>query len=280
MRIFLILCILCTLLIPNLVFSEQFYYFEDHKVTRNPVVCAFEFEDTKLPTAKDQLLEETKNAISNWKNKLTQFTGDEDSWKMEYKVFPKEKQHDFFAEYDCDVTIYFERDPSLEEEVSGGYTDIYPFGLSEIVIFYLEPIFSDEVLNSETLQNVEPTGWKNSIDPYVVETIRHEFGHALGLDHLPKEAISYDYKNGIPVGSSIMIDDFDGLPWDIVFEITDYDLRALVNLYGEDGFEDPFSLLYLDIIGYLILGGIVALIIFLVNRRGKRKRSTRSNPLM
>ena len=275
MRIFLILGIL-SLLIPTTAFSEQFYYFEDHKVMRNPVVCAFEFEDKELPIAEKQLLEETKNAVSEWKNKLTQFTGDEDSWKMEYKVFPKEKQHDFFAESDCNITIYFERDPLLVVEVFAGYTEIYPFGLSEIVIFYLQPIFSDEVLNSETLQNAEPIGWENSIDLYVGETIRHEFGHALGLDHLPKEAISYDYKNGIPVGSSIMIEDFDELPWNIVFEITEYDLRALVNLYGEDGFEDPFSLWFLDIIGYLILGGIVSLIIFLTYR-SKRKRSTGSN---
>ncbi len=274
MRIFLILGIL-SLLIPSTAFSEQFYYFEDHKVMRNPVVCAFEFEDNELPIAEKQLLEETKNAVLEWKNKLTQFTGDENSWKIEYKVFPKEKQHDFFTEFNCDITIYFERDPLLVVEVFSGYTEIYPFGLSEIVIFYLQPIFSDEVLNSETLQNVEPIGLENSIDLYVGETIRHEFGHALGLDHLPKEAISYDYKNGIPVGSSIMIEDFDGLPWNIVFEITEYDLRALVNLYGEDGFKDPFSFWFLDIIDYLILGGIVALIIFLINRR--RKRSTRSN---
>ena len=271
MKIFLILGIL-SLIIPSTAFSEQFYYFEDHKVMRNPVVCAFEFEDKELPIAEKQLLEETKNAVLEWKNKLTQFTGDEDSWKMEYKVFPKEKQHDFFAEYDCDITIYFERDPLLVVEVFAGYTDIYPFGLSEILILYLQPIFSDEVLNSETLQNAEPIGWENSIDLYVGETIRHEFGHALGLDHLPKEAISYDYKNGIPVGSSIMIDDLDGLPWNIVFEITEYDLRALVNLYGEGGFKIPFSLWFLNIIGYLILGGIIVLIVFLIIR-SKRKRS-------
>ena len=275
MKIFLILGIL-SLIIPSTAFSEQFYYFEDHKVMRNPVVCAFEFEDKELPIAEKQLLEETKNAVLEWKNKLTQFTGDEDSWKMEYKVFPKEKQHDFFAEYDCDITIYFERDPLLVVEVFAGYTDIYPFGLSEILILYLQPIFSDEVLNSETLQNAEPIGLENSIDLYVGETIRHEFGHALGLDHLPKEAISYDYKNGIPVGSSIMIEDFDELPWNIVFEITEYDLRALVNLYGEDGFKVPFSLWFLNIIGYLILGGIIVLIVFLIIR-SKRKRSARSN---
>jgi len=274
-KIFLILGIL-SLIIPSTAFSEQFYYFEDHKVMRNPVVCAFEFEDKELPIAEKQLLEETKNAVLEWKNKLTQFTGDEDSWKMEYKVFPKEKQHDFFAEYDCDITIYFERDPLLVVEVFAGYTDIYPFGLSEILILYLQPIFSDEVLNSETLQNAEPIGLENSIDLYVGETIRHEFGHALGLDHLPKEAISYDYKNGIPVGSSIMIDDLDGLPWNIVFEITEYDLRALVNLYGEGGFKVPFSLWFLNIIGYLILGGIIVLIVFLIIR-SKRKRSARSN---
>jgi len=58
----------------------------------------------------------------------------------------------------------------------------------------------------------------------------------------------------------------------LFFEITKYDLRALVVLYGDDGFKDPFSLLYLDIIGYLILGGIVALIVYFVNRRSKRKK--------
>ncbi|MCH7967420.1 MAG: hypothetical protein IIB02_08435, partial [Thaumarchaeota archaeon] len=87
MRIFLILGIL-SLIIPSTAFSEQFYYIENHKVIRNPVVCAFEFEDKELPIAEKQLLEETKNAVLEWKNKLTQFTGDEDSWKIEYKVFP------------------------------------------------------------------------------------------------------------------------------------------------------------------------------------------------
>lgn len=272
MRICFIFAIFTAILIPNAAFSEQFYYFEDHKLARNPVVCTFEFEDANLPEAKDQLLQETKEAISDWQNMLVEYTGNEDVWKMQYKVFPKENQHDFFAEYDCDITVYFEQEPPKEDIRVSGYTDAFSFGLSEIVIFYREPIFADETQNSVTLQNFEAIGFRNSIDPYVGETIRHEFGHALGLDHLPKEAISYKYKEGIPIGSSIMIDDYEGLPWDIVFEITEYDVMALVNLYGEDGFVDPFTLLFLDLIGYVVLVGIILLIVYFVIRRRKRKK--------
>ena len=104
--------------------------------------------------------------------------------------------------------------------------------------------------------------------------MRHELGHSLGLAHIPADSKNsgWDYDSeGIPVGRSIMIDDFEEFPPEGYFEIRPYDIQAVIGWYGDDGFSDPYSILWDSLTGMLVFGGIAAIVIYFTRRRKKER---------
>ena len=59
-------------------------------------------------------------------------------------------------------------------------------------------------------------------------------------------------------------------PIEIIFEITEYDIRSVVNLYGDEGIQEPS---WYGFIGYLLIGAIVGVIIFLINKRKNKNKN-------
>ena len=64
----------------------------------------------------------------------------------------------------------------------------------------------------------------------------------------------------------------DNSEWDITgelrFEITDYDIKSVINLYGEDGIDEINFMAYID---FVIIGIVLIIIIYFVNRKFRRK---------
>jgi len=273
----IVIITILALLTLQVSFGQQFFYYDEtgHKFTRNPKVCAFEFEDSLLQDAPNTLLKETESSVFDWERKLAEYTGNPQSWDFNFVIIGLEEKDNPFSDWDCDVTIKFEREPSSEEKFEyQGYTDLYPLGVSDITIFYSEIAYEykEEIIDGESWMVPTPTHYVNVIDPYVGETIRHELGHALGLDHIPAEAVEYTTDSeGIPIGKSIMIEYFESMPENAYFAIMPYDVNAVIVLYGEEGFSSSENFWYEVIADLALFAGIAAVIIYFVRRRRKRR---------
>jgi len=264
------------LFVPLTSFAEEYYYFDEILLVSPPVFCAMEFEDTQLPNAQSQLMEITKNAVLDWESKLVEATNNQEGWDFKLIIFSVEEQQELFFDSDCTVNIYFEREPIFDEDLGyAGYTEAYLF-FSDIRIFYLEPVFEFKgkiiEVDGELWEELEITGFKNILDEDLHHIIRHEIGHSLGLDHPKFESKDFVKESFSVLNSpSIMLDDSD---WDITvelrFEITDYDIRSVVNLYGEDGINE-FD--YLSLIDYAVVIVIFLIIAYLINRKFRKKDS-------
>jgi len=275
MKIVIILFLLLLVTTPSLqeTFAQYYYDEVNHRLTQNPVVCTFEFSDHNLPQANQILVNDAKMAVKDWEKKLADYTGNPQGWAFDFRVMSIEDQQTALFDIDCDITIRFEREPPTEDGFEySGYTNFYPFGLSDITIFYLELVYvyEEKLIDGEQWNIPVPSHFVNSIDPYVGETLRHEIGHSLGLDHIPtdSEISGWDYDSqGTPVGRSIMINDFEDFPSEGYFEIRPYDVQAVIQWYGDDGFTDPYGFLWESFAGMLVFGGIAALVIFFTRRR-------------
>ena len=261
-----------------LVSAEEYYYIPDHLLENPPLFCAMEFEDTELPNAEEKLMDMARIAISDWKTKLVVATNNSEGWDFRFVKFSIEEQQELFFDAECIVNIYFERQPTSEDLLDySGYADSY-FTLSEIVIFYLEPSYEYTgktfEIDGEIWEEAEVTGFQNKLATDIPSTLRHEIGHGLGLDHPKFESSAFvqDSSGDGVISPSIMIDPLEyNIPGEIQYQITDYDVQSVVNLYGEDGINEiNFFGYFLD---YIIIGIILIILLYVVKKKFKRKES-------
>lgn len=268
MRLFLLFLVFLGMIFP--VFAEDYYYFEGHKLSEPPEFCLIQFEDLQLPGAEDVLYQITIDAIDEWENKLVQVTGEKQGWDFTHKIISQDRYDDILSQDICDVTIYFEREPTTsDEKTTAGHT-FAMFGFADITIFYLDPVWiyqgQIEIIDGQEYEIAEISHYKNSLDPYNDETIKHEIGHALGLDHYPAKTSEIKQKNGIFTAPSIMTLSENNYLVERM-EITDYDIRSVVNLYGEDGINEFQVLWWLD---YLIIVIVFLIIVFFVRKKFRK----------
>jgi len=257
----------------SLVFAEDYYYIPNHKLETPPVFCAMDFEDSKLPSANTQLLEITKNAVLDWESKLVEATNNPEGWDFQFRIISLQEQQEMFFDVDCSVNIYFERQPPVGEWEYIGYAESYLI-FSDIRVFYLEPIYEFTgkyvEINGESWEETEVTGFKNLLTYGLHNTIRHEIGHSLGLDHPKLESYQFvKESSSVLLSPSIMIDGWEyEFTEEISYKITDYDVRSVINLYGQDGIDEINFMAYVD---FVIIGIVLILIIYFVNKKFKRK---------
>ena len=231
---------------------ENYFYIPDYRLNKSPVFCAQAFSDPIFPNANNIMLTKTSNAVKEWQNRIEQYTETRGVWNFEYRTIPERSG---FAEFGCDTTITFERFPSIGRERVRGDTALSHYGFSDVVIFYLDPIS------------------KNKIDPNVDMVIKHEIGHVLGLGHPIFDGMYDDrpfFREGDSILSrSIMVtpEVYPFLPANLVYSITDYDVRAVVNLYGGGISNTPLFFGYLN---YIIIAILLFGVAFFVNRKLKQ----------
>jgi len=269
------------LLIPLLFFgapvsfAEDYYHIPDHKLETPPVFCAMEFEDTQLPNAKPRLLEITKNAVLDWETKLVEATDNPEGWDFQFRTISIPEQKELFFDAYCTVNIYFERQPPEGQWDYLGYADSY-LTFSDIRVFYLEPIYEFNgkfvEINGEAWEGAEVTGFRNLLTSGLPDTVRHEIGHSLGLAHPRLESDQFvKGPSGAFLSPSIMMDELEyEITGEIRHNITDYDVRSVTNLYGEDGINEINFMVYLD---FVIIGIGLVLLIYFVNRKFRTKES-------
>jgi len=260
----------------SLVFAEEYYYIPDHKLETPPVFCAMEFKDAQIPTVQAQLMKITKNAILDWETKLAEATNNPEGWDFQFRIISIQEQQELFFDSDCDVNIYFERQPPAGEFDYAGYADSY-LTFSEIHIFYLEPIYEYSgktvEINGELWEEAEITGFKNVLTYGLHDTIRHEIGHSLGLDHPRFESHQFVKESfTVLLSPSIMLDENEyEITGDINYKITDYDIRSVINLYGEDGINE---INFIGNFGVVIVVIFLIILMIIINRKFRRKEPT------
>ena len=232
--------------------SEKYFYIPDYRLNKSPVFCAQEFHDPTMPEANDILLEKTANSVANWQNRIEEYTETSGVWNFGFKTISKNSH---FEDFGCDGTITFEKFPPPGRENLRGESALSHYGFSDVVIFYGD--------------STSP----NRIDPNVDMVIAHEIGHVLGLGHPVFEGM-YD---GIP----FHVDD-DGMFWsrsimntpqvypylpaNLIYTITDYDVRSVVNLYGGGISNTPIFFGYLN---YIIIAAVLVGVALFVNKKMK-----------
>lgn len=229
---------------------EKYSYLPDYRLNKSPVFCAQEFVDPMISNASKVLVSKTGISVKDWQNSIRQYTGSTD-WNFEYKVIPVGRSNQF-SNLGCDATITFERLPPVGMEVVRGETAYSHYGFSDVVIFYLDSKTGDR------------------IDQNIDFVIKHELGHVLGLGHPqfndgPTKMTKQGDKH---IARSIMVtpEIYPDLPENVSYNITDYDVRAVVNLYGGGISNTPIFFGYTN---YIIIGIVLFGIAFYVNKKLK-----------
>ena len=232
--------------------SEKYFYIPDYRLNKSPIFCAQEFHDPTMPEANDILLEKTANSVANWQNRIEEYTETSGVWNFGFKTISKDSH---FEDFGCDGTITFEKFPPPGRENLRGESALSHYGFSDVVIFYGD--------------STSP----NRIDPNVDMVIAHEIGHVLGLGHPVFEGMHdgipfYVDDDGMFWSRSIMNTPqvYPYLPANLIYTITDYDVRSVVNLYGGGISNTPIFFGYLN---YIIIAAVLVGVALFVSKKMK-----------
>lgn len=155
----------------------------------------------------------TKLAVQKWRQALREYTDNQDQWTITARYVRTQAELE-----SCDVKIYiFEsyKDFHGYPSQTGAYTSVKSANGQLDAGVFLSPFILHG--DGRTEINLPTHAFRNSAT--------HEIGHVLGLGHMNSEQ---DY---------LMSPQFDFVENERELRITTLELRALVSIYGEDGFQ-------------------------------------------
>ena len=233
---------------PNPAFATGYFLQMPIRVQHGPTICAIEPQaNPQFPTIGKQLLDETENAVIDWKTKLNQGLGKHLVWNINLiKVSISEKNDFDYSK--CDITINYFPEPQKNPNgfIATGVTiPNFETGKTNIEIYYLD--VQPNWVKKEWVQDNQE--YYTYVDmPYYTgrvatstqldSTIRHEIGHSLGLGHyiVPNDRL-HNIINGLEDMPSIMIDTVTVLGVNH-FDITVLDISEIKSIYGDGGFDN------------------------------------------
>ena len=212
-----------------------------------PLVCVFEPDyekDSNISKGIASLmLSETRGAIDHWENLLKErerSRTDQQKWEITYKEISLKDQQSFDIT-PCSVLIKFAPVPHLQDDWlthlgTAEYRD------DEFGDFRLIYVFYNEISSCETHRDAyyiyyEPCYSSSVIkDVQIGNTVRHEFGHALGLGHYfaDDEELNQQWSTLQVSPPSIMVIFSPTIMEEQ--EIRQIDIDTVRGIYGKTGF--------------------------------------------
>lgn len=229
-------------------YGEEYFYLDDWETygiieQERPLVCAFDFDD---PDYNSEVITLTEKSFDNWQQAFSDYAKYPEKWQMEFTVVPISEQSLSKWEDDCAIILFYLPQPNRQLWDELGLIGVYDSlaitdnqgQYADIYVVYRDIVYDNDDLTEWHYEDVIPYDLE--------ETLDHELGHALSLAHPTVTNSSFEpYGDGDGVKSfSIMITPVDVgaeiVPFEvpIYFEITEYDVRSLERLYGENGFEE------------------------------------------
>ena len=246
----MVVAVFGTLSSDNEFGSEKYFYIPDYRLNKSPLFCIQDFSDPLFPDVNTVMIEKTSSAIKNWETELERYAETDGVWNFEFKTIPINSS---FADFGCDTTITFAQIPPVGQEVVRGETALSQYGFSNVVIFYLDPVSRDK------------------LDSNIDVVIAHEIGHVLGLGHPLFEKMNdglpyYLDDNDVFFSRSIMVtpEVYPFMPSETIYAITDYDVRAVIHLYGGGISNTPIFFGYLN---YVIVISILLGLVYFVSKK-------------
>jgi len=245
MRLITVYIIICLIAFAYIGFFATAYgdYFKTvgvyHKVT--PSVCIM-YPDPEIDSRTDMLIDVTHSAINEWQTKLVNATGG--NWNMTVTDHPwiEHRYADIDNYPECTVFVTF---PYGSDGESVGRAT-WDFSSSKRYYYWLE-IDLNTTEHKIAIHFGESGGtvssnmvWMQIPELDIRNTVLHEFGHSLGLEHyyITTNCIEEECDFSPIMYSSI--DVFEGQ----VKYVTDKDINMVIRIYGEDGF-DPHKPKYI-----------------------------------
>lgn len=155
----------------------------------------------------------TKLAIQKWRQALREYTENQDQWTVTARYVKSQAELET-----CDIKVYvfdsYKDFPGYPSQ-TGAYTSVKQDGEKLDARVYLSPL----VLHGDgkTELDLPSHAFRNSAT--------HEIGHVLGLAHMTSDK------------GYLMSPQFDFWEEEKEHNITTLELRALVRIYGNDGFQ-------------------------------------------
>ncbi len=208
-----------------------------------PNVCVMKSDDQRIP---EYVYYEAASGVLQWQHELNSYTNS-NNWNIYVRIY-EWAEHDIKQTSDflsCNVFMLFDYENTNSTALAytwynyansiHKYSAIYMFSHAKSFQLNLSIDNLSYGENGTITVNISPKPLPES----AINTVaKHEFGHALGLLHYNKTlSLNFD---------SIMIPTFNSNKPESYPIITQYDLAAVYQLYGKQGFSNTLPPLLQD----------------------------------